>query len=262
MENTSKRDAIISCACWVIMSLCYIAERSIDRFVAPDKHLGYSQAYIYFAVYFAVFLICVTCNAKPFYSMMTSLIGFRMIPPLDMLKELSPNAYIAYFLASKLLMILFVIALITEYRKQSEKERVNPLQILSLIVIMPFFQRIIETVGEFTKQTYDTMIPTYLVQFIFYIIGALLILYIAYDSATNAGTHFVCNFELVTLGINLVLRVITIIVLITGNQYVSKSHYCWAVIFAFLMMLFLIVKEDRIRSKMRKRIVKPNANFQ
>lgn len=244
------------------MSLCYIAERSIDRFAASNEHFGYIQAYLYFAVYFAIFLICVTCNIRPFYSMMTSLIGFRMIPPLDMLKEHSPNAYIAYFLASRLLMILFVIALITEYRKQTDKARVNPLQILSLIVIIPFFQNIIETVGEFTQQTYDTMIPTYLVQFIFYLIGSLLILYIAYDSATNAGTHFVCNFELVSLGVNLVLRLITIIVLITGNQYVSKSHYCWAVIYAFLMMLFLIVKEDRIRSKMRKRIVKPNANFQ
>lgn len=258
MEKTSKRDAVISCTCWVIMSLCYIAARSFDSFAEPSKHLGYVQAYVYFAVYFGIFLICVISNISPFYNMMTSLIGFRMIPPLEMLKELSPNAYISYFLASKLLMILFVIALITEYRKQTDKSRVNVLQILSLIVIIPFFQGITKTVSEFTQQVYDTMMPTYIAQFILYLIGSLLILYIAYDSATSEGTHFVCNFELVALGVNLVLRLITIFVLITNGQHVSKSHYCWAVIFAFLMTLFLIVKEDRIRSKMRKRIVKPN----
>lgn len=258
MEKTSKRDAIISCSCWVIMSVCYITERSIDSFASPNKFLAYAQAYIYFAIYFAIFLICVTSRIDPFYNMMTSLIGFRMIPSLEMLKELSPNAYITYFLTSKLLMILFVIALITEYRKQTDKSRVNVLQILSLIVIIPFFQGITNTVSEFTQQEFESMIPTYIVQFIFYIIGSLLILYIAYESSTSAGTKFVCNFELVALGINLVLRLIMIFVLLANNQYVSRSYYCWAVIFAFLMALFLIVKEDRIRSKMRKRIVKPN----
>lgn len=258
MEKTSKRDAVISYSCWIIMAVCYTLERTIDNFAVPSESLGYIQAYVYFAIFFGMFLICVTSKINPFYNMMTSLIGFRMIPSLIMLKELSPNAYIAYFLTSKLLKILFVIALISEFRKQPEKEKVNALQILSLIVIIPFFKGITETVGEFTQQVYDTMIPTFIVQFLFYIIGSLLILYIAYASETSEGTHFVCDFQLVALIINFVTRAITIIVLLINGQHVSRSHYCWAVIFAFLMTLFLIVKEDRIRSKMRQKIVKPN----
>lgn len=258
MGKALKRDDKISSVCWIIMAVCYTLERTIENFSSPNKAFAYGQAYIYFIVFFGIFLVCVAGKLSPFFSMMTSLIGFKMIPDLLMLKAISPSAYIAYFLTMKLLKILFIIALITEFRKQDEKSKVNALQILSLIVIIPFFTGITETVGDFTQQVYKTMIPTFIVQFLFYIIGSLLILYIAYDSKTSAGTHFVCNFQLVALIINFLVRVITIIVLLTSGQHVSKSHYCWAVIFAFLMMLFLIVKEDRIRSKMREKIITPS----
>lgn len=258
MEKTSKRDTRISYTCWIIMAVCYTVERTIENFSSPNKAFAYGQAYIYFIVFFGIFLVCVAGKLSPFFSMMTSLIGFKMIPDLLMLKVLSPSSYIAYYLTMELLKILFVIALISQFRKQDEKEKVNALQILSLIVIIPFFSGITETVGDFTQQVYTTMIPTFIVQFLFYIIGSLLILYIAYDSRTSAGTHFVCNFQIVALIINFVVKAITIIVLLINGQHVSRSHYCWAVIFAFLMMLFLIVKEDRIRSKMREKIVTPS----
>ncbi|MFR5875736.1 MAG: hypothetical protein ACLUFN_04530 [Eubacterium sp.] len=228
----------------IIIIASYAAERLIEMFSTPTKSFALILSAVFSALAVVVFIILLK-SKNPFFGLLTSLIGYKMMPPsINMLTQESLYGEAAYYLACKASVILFVVLIIKFYFMQSEPRKIKILPILAIMLVVPFFSEIGADSLDFFLTKTGSMLGYYIANFICYIAASLIILGIAYKS-NYESMQFTAYFESTALGVNALKRLGAITANVSQGNHISRSYYVWLVIYALLIACFWIAKQKK-----------------
>lgn len=232
----------------VIIFGVYIMQRVLSLTLAPTKELVMAEAIVFTALVAVVYLF-VTKSNESFYGILMAIFGVRMMPPdILHLEQISPDANIIYYIVKNVSAVIFLLAILKLYRKQSTPKYVTPVPILCTLAVVPFINEIQNTVGSYLADRMDTMIYAYFACFALYSAAMIVMLVTALYSNVG-GAKLICDFQIVALALNIGRRIAAIVItsVIRGN-HISRSYYCWIAIYAFFMVAFYILKKKKLNN--------------
>lgn len=240
--NKDKKLCILVTA---IFTLSYAFERLVEIFTEPTRVLSFSTAII-MAALVAVCGVLLYKSKNPFFGLLASLIGYKMMPPsIAMMTQKSVYGAEAYYIFTKLSAIMFVCLIARFYYMQKEDKKIRSLPLLALMLVIPFFSDISEHSLYFFLNKTGSMMGYYFSSFACYIIASLIILILAYKSGYHS-MRFAAYFEFVALGINIMRKGAAIIATtIIMHNHISRSYYVWIAIYIGLIALFWLAKNKK-----------------
>lgn len=240
-ENKDKYLYILST---IIVVLSYASEKLISIFANPGKQFSIILAIVYVVLIAVVFLICIK-NKSPFFGLLSALIGYKMLPVnISFLSVYSKEADLLYYIAGRVCVVLFVALIIRFYSMQEKPRAIKPLPILAIMFCVPFFNEIIERAGKYFTETTGSMLSEYFIGFALYIAANLIILLTAYYS-NAVSMEFTAWFEFFAMSINVLRKISAISVNAVNSNHISKSLYCWVVIYMLIMVIAYILNEKK-----------------
>lgn len=228
----------------VLVVLSYAGVKLIGIFAQPDKTLSILLAIVCVAFIMAVFLISIKIKS-PFFGLLSALIGYKMLPVnIPFLAANSQEADLLYYIAGRVCVVLFVVLIIRFYSMQEKPRAIKPLPILLIMFCVPFFNEIIERAGQYFTQTTGSKMSEYFIGFALYIVANLIILLTAYYSNAES-MKLTAWFEMFAMSINVLRKISAIAVNIINSNHISKSIYCWIVIYIAIMVAACIMNENK-----------------
>lgn len=181
---------------------------------------------------------------------MTSLLGLKMMPPgVAMLTQESLWGSAAYFVVCKVAVVVYVLLAIRFYYLQKKPREVKSLPILSLILVVPFFNEIASASYDFFLAKTGSMLGGYLTDLACYAVASVVILLVAYKT-NYASMHFVAAFEFIALAINILKRFGAVLANVPFGRHISRVYYLWIILYAALILIFALAdRKKRSESK-------------
>lgn len=181
---------------------------------------------------------------SPSLGILCTLIGYKMIPPnISALSQADRSVELLYFLVGKAAVLIFIILMIKHYKSQESPVAVKGLPIAFAMVAVPFFAEIAEGTYSFFIEKTGSMLGYYFAQFGCYTLATLLILAVACKGGYGS-LRVVGLFEYIALAVNILKRGALIIYYQLMNYHISKSHYCWIVIYVLLALAtFMLMRK-------------------
>ena len=219
----------------------YAAERVLELFVPGSRTLGILLAMAY-TVLLAFTLYSLYKIKDTYYGLLAALLGYKMMPvSVSFLYEYSHSASMLYFIVQKAAMLMFIALIYQLYILQDtdREKRVSAPAVFAIIFSVPFFSVIAKALTSFFLERTGSMLYGYFSQFIIYAFATILILVIAYESGEYT-LRFTVIYELIALVINTLKVGAKISYRILNGWHISKSFYVWLVVYAFLMICFIV----------------------
>lgn len=229
-----------------IIVAAYAVERLAEIFFEPSRLMALILI-IAMSACLAVVAVLMAKNESPFFGLLASLIGYKMLPPtIKMVGEVSLYGQEAYYLLRCGASLLFMYLIVKAYRLQKgdKDEIIRTVPILALMLAIPFFTGIAQNSYYFVMTKTGNMLYFYFLQFACYIIGSLVILVLACKANYNS-LRFASYFEWTALGINAIKKIGAIVAMAVVGDHISKSYYVWIVVYAFVAVCFLVVKNKK-----------------
>ena len=244
--NKGKLYCLISA---IIIIGCYAVQRLTSVAFPIDRSLAIIEAMI-FSAFVAVVYFLVTKSEEPFYGILISILGFKMMPPnISYLKELSLGADIVYYIVTKAAVVIFAFAIIKLFKEQKYEQKIKALPILFLIAAVPFTNEIASTLSDFSYSlTNGSKLYEYFIRFAIYSVTMLITLYYA-SKSNKINAKLLCDYTIIALLVNVARRISVIIILAVQNTHISKSYFCWLAIYIFFIAAFSVLKSKKVKGK-------------
>lgn len=249
MKNIlNSKDKLLCVVSVIIVIGAYASEKLVEVFVQPSAKVGVALAMVYTIAVAVVFFMGLK-NKNPFFGLLASLIGYKMLPPkIPFLQSQMPEADLLYFIVGKAAVVLFVILIIKFYSIQEKPRAIKPLPILAIMFCVVFTNGITARLSEYFTAKTGSLMSAYFIGFALYAVANIVILVIAYQSGHDS-MRFTAYFEFTALGINILRKCSAITVLMLRSSHISKSLYCWLAVYIALIILAYLLKE-----KSKKRV--------
>lgn len=246
-----KKDQLMCSLSIVVMLVCFAAERILEIFVNLDRTTSIILAMI-FTVALACIYFVLSKTKDAFFGLLACLIGYKMMPPsIGALANHSLDATMLYYIIQKAGIVIFVLLTIKMYKLQKDDDKIRLIPIMAAMVIIPFSMEIGQTVGNYLMYQFGgNMYYYYFTQFAAYTIGMLVLLTASYGS-NYTTLRFVCYYEFVALGINILRKSALVVALLIKGQHVSLSIYSWIAIFVVGIGLFAFAKSKRKKAELK-----------
>lgn len=248
MRKGLSKEKIYCVLSAVIIFGAYISQRIINLTLSPSRTLLISQAFIYSLLTLIVYLLIV--NSKDyFYGILIACFGVRMMPPdiLNSLNQISKSAGLVYFIVTKMAVVIFVIAIIKLYNKQENPKAIKPIPILALLLVVPFSNEIQIAIHEYLYAFSGTMIYSYFADFTIYTVAMIVLLFIA-NNYSWQSTRLITDFQITALGLSTCRRICAIAINLAKGNHISKSYYCWILIYIFFILAFMYLRKKKIKT--------------
>lgn len=246
MEKTKYTGRIYCLISAVIIIGCYAAQKILSLTAEPSRTLVLLEA-MAFSLAVAVVYFLVTKSKEPFYGILISLLGLRMLPPsIGALREFSPGGYIVYYIVTKAALVIFAFAIIKLFRQQkSGNPKLKVLPILYLIVAVPFVNEISSTICAFVNgYANGNMLYAYFISFALYALVMLVTLWYAAKS-DRINAKLLCDYTVIALLVNLARRAGIVLIYAVEGYHISRSYYCWIAIYVFFLAAFMLLKKKK-----------------
>lgn len=222
----------------------YIAQRILNMTLEPTKTGVLVQA-IVFSTLTAVVYFLVAKSDEPFYGILAAIFGIRMLPPnITGLGEFSPQAELLYYFVQKASFVIFAFAIVKLYELQKRPRMIKPIPILCTILIVPFFNEISVTVNNFIMEQSGNMLYSYFASFAIYSAAMICLLFVG-TRCSKVSAALICDFQLVALLLNAGRKICAIIIHLANSAHISRSYYCWVVIYGFFFIAFYVLRKHR-----------------
>lgn len=243
MASKHNTDKLMPISAIFIIVAGYAGERLINMLCRPE---GKEQLLMAFAFTMLLGIVCfLIFKAKDiFLGLLAALIGYKMMPPDMSFLSNNTDGGMLYFVVKHVAVILFVLLIYRFYKMQEKPRSIQALPILTAMVAVTFANGFSAQTLDYFQQKTGSMLGFYFTKFICYILASLVILIVAYHS-NYESMRFIAYYEFVALGINIAKRAAVVILNLVNAQHVSKSYYCWLVIYAVLIALFYFAKEKK-----------------
>lgn len=237
----------ISLASIVIIVGSYAVVKLLGMFTASGRTETLILAFTMTALLGVVVLLLSKCESA-FMGLLASIIGYKMMPVgISGLKSASLDASMLYSIVQKAGVLLFILLIIKFYRMQNSHDKIKVLPILAIMFSVTFANGISsESYSYFTHKT-GSMLGYYFTCFVCYIIASMVIMLVAYTS-NYESMRFAAYFQFVAMAINLMRRISVVLLLHINSAHISKSYYCWIVIYIAVIVCFFVAKEHKKKS--------------
>lgn len=219
----------------------YVIERAFKRFVPWNEKTALVQAIVYVALCLAVYLLIVK-SKEVYFGIISALLAIKLIPPeLSMLKLYNTDAYFVYYIFGKFALVLFIYAIYQLYKSQEKKE-IRPIPVFAIIVTAPFIMEIAGVISKYAYFKTGSMMLPYAAQAGCYILAMAALGLLALIIGGKNGT-MICDFNIICFIINMARKAFSMLVLTHAHMHVSKSYICWIVIYAALIVAYVLVRK-------------------
>lgn len=245
-ERISKNR--LYCLIAVAIILCsYISQRVLHICFDITKEFAIIEAMIFSIATVAVYFL-VTKTNDSFYGILTAIFGFRMMPPtINGFEQLSAEANIVYFLVQKFSMLIFAVAILKLYELQEKPKKIRALPILCTILVVPFFIDIQDELSRYINSIANgNMLYSYLTGFIFYTLAMLILIFIAVKSNKDSA-RLITDYQMIALLLNIGRRVCAVAINLAWGNHISKSYYCWILIYLFFFIVFYVLRRKKLQ---------------
>lgn len=231
----------IAFASMFISFAVYVIERAFKRFAPWNEKSALIQAIIYVMLCLAVYLLIVK-SKEVYFGIISALLAIKLIPPdLMMLKRLNVDAYFVYYIFSKFAVVLFIYAIYRLYKSQKKKE-IRPIPVFALLVTAPFIMEVAEVISKYAYFKTDSMMLPYAAQAGCYIIAMVALGLLAIIIGGKNGT-MICDFNIICFIINMARKAFSALVLTHAGMHVSKAYICWIIIYAALIVAYVLIRK-------------------
>lgn len=229
----------------IIIFGSYIIQKVLHISCDITREFAIVEAIIFSLAAAAVFLLVIK-SSESFYGILTAIFGLRMMPPdISGLEKLSPEANIVYFLVQKFSMLIFALAILKIYEQQKKPKQIRAFPILCTILIVPFFMDIQSGISVFLPSvTGSYMLYSYFSGFILYSAAMIILLFVAAKSNLPSA-KLITDYQMVALLLNIGRRCCAVIIALAQGNHISRSYYCWILIYAFFFAAFLILRKKK-----------------
>lgn len=243
MSNKIPRNKLYCLIAVIIIFGSYILQRILHICCNITREFAITEA-IVFSILTAVVFMLVTKSGDTFYGILTAIFGLRMMPPdIGRLRELSPEADIVYFLVQKFSLLIFAAAVLYLYEKQKQPKKLGAFPILCTILVVPFFTDMQNELSVYINSVANgNMIYSYFSGFILYTL-AMIILLLAATKTNTCGARLIIDYQMVALLLNFGRRVCAIVINLARGNHISRSYYCWLLIYAFFFAAFYVLRK-------------------
>lgn len=248
MKEKIDRGKLYCMASAIIIIGCYAVQKLTAASFSVNRNFAIIEAMI-FSIFVAVVYFLVTKSKEPFYGILISILGFKMMPPdIFALKSLSPEADIVYYIVAKAAVVIFAFAIIKLFREQKYEQKIKVLPILFLITAVPFTNEIAAVLGEFVNgYAKGNRVYEYFICFAFYSLTMFVtLLYASKSNKINA--ELLCDYTIVALFVNLARRISVIIIYSVQGLHISKSYFCWSAIYIFFIAAFSVLRYKKVKA--------------
>lgn len=246
------KNQIMALASLFISVAVYVIERAFKRFSPWSETAALVQAIIYVALCLAVYLLIVK-SKEVYFGIISAILAVKLIPPdLVMLKRLNLDAYFVYYVFSKFAVILFIYAIYQLYKGQTKKE-IRPVPVFALLVTVPFISEIATVFSKYTFYKTGSMMLPYASQAGCYILAMVFLGVLALVIGGKNGT-LIADFNIICFVINMARKTFSALVLTYGEMHVSKSYICWIIIYAALIVAFVLIRKRITAGKQLKSV--------
>ena len=223
----------------------YIVQRALKLVLVQNRSTVIIEAFV-FSLLTAVVYFLVSKSREPFYGILMAIFGIRMLPPeISTLAEFSAEADLVYFIVKKFAVVIFAITIIKLYEQQEKPRQIKPIPIICAIIVVPFFNEIQSVVFNYLAGVSNgNLIYAYFSSFIIYSVAMLSLLFVA-TRCNSQGARLICDFQMLALLLNLGRRACAVIINLASSNHVSKSYYCWMLIYAFFFVAFCYLRNRR-----------------
>lgn len=229
----------------IIIFGSYIVQKILHICCDINREFAIIEA-IVFSLAAAIVFLLVTKSNEGFYGILTAIFGLRMMPPdISELERFSPEANIVYFLVQKFSILIFALAILKIYEQQQKPKQIRAFPILCTIFIVPFFMDIQSEISVFLPSvTSSYMLYSYFSGFILYSAAMIILLFVATKSNVPSA-HLITDYQMVALLLNFGRRCCAIIITLAQGNHISRSYYCWILIYAFFFIAFCILRKRK-----------------
>lgn len=236
-----SKNQLMALASLFIVFAVYVVERAFKRFTPWNEQAALIQAIVYVAICFVVYLLIVQ-SKEVYFGIMSALLAVKLIPPdLLMLRRLNMDAYFVYYIFSKFAAVLFIYAIYQLYKSQSKKE-IRPIPVFALLVAVPFAMEIATVVSKYALYKTGSMMLPYAAHAGFYILAMVFLAVLALMMGGKNGT-LIADFNIICFVISMARKAFSALVLTSAGLHVSKSYICWIVIYAALIVAFVLIRK-------------------
>lgn len=222
----------------------YIVQRIISLLFEPTEKGVLVQAIVFSALTAIVYFL-VSRSDEPFYGILAAIFGIRMLPPaITGLAQCSPQGNLLYYFVEKAAFVIFAFAIVKLYELQKRPRMIKPIPILCTIIVVPFFNEISATVSKFIVDQSGKMLYAYFASFAIYGVAMLCLLFVA-TRCSKVSAALICDFQMVALLLNAGRRICAIIIQTANSVHISRSYYCWIVIYAVFFVAFYVLRKHR-----------------
>lgn len=226
----------------------YILQKVLNIAVVPSRSIVILQAFA-FSLVTAIVYFLLSKSGEPFYGILMAIFGIRMLPPdIYNLADFSQGANLLYYFVQKFAFVIFAAAIVKLYEQQEKPRMIKPIPIICTIIVVPFFNEISSTLHSFLLTQTGSMLYAYFSDFAVYAAAMIALLYVAVRCSRKSA-RLVCDFQIVALLLNFGRRACTIIYLFAIGEHISKSYYCWLLIYSFFIVVFYILRKRRMIGK-------------
>ena len=230
-------------------SLCVLAiaivvfaqalEKILEVVITPGQFVGVMCAMLYTVLVALVYFI-ISKGSSSFMGILAALLALKMLPPkITYLSQYSPDGAMLYFVVQKAAVLIFALLVYKFYREQEQPRQIKPLVLVALIGAVPFFNEISAYTSSYLLYKTGSMILPYFSQYACYAAAALMILGVAFYCGKES-MRFAAYFQFIAFSINIFRMLGKIAYLAIAGQYISKSIYGWILVFAGLMVIYVI----------------------
>lgn len=242
------KSQITAMASLFIVFAVYVIERAFKRFSPWNEKSALLQAIIYVALCLAVYLLIVK-SKDVYFGIISALLAIKLIPPdLMMLRYFNFDAYFVYYIFSKFAVVLFIYAIYRLYKGQQKKE-ISPVPVFALLVTVPFAMEITDVISKYTYYKTGSMMLPYASQAGCYILAMAFLAVLALVLGGKNGT-LIADFNIICFVIQMARKAFSALVLVYAGMHVSKSYICWVIIYAALIVSFVLIRK-KITTKMQ-----------
>ena len=223
----------------------YIIQRILHICFTVTREFAIIEAMV-FCIATAVVFYLVTKSKESFYGILTAIFGLRMMPPdIGGLEQLAPEANIVYFLLQKFAMLIIALAIFKLYEEQEKPRQIRAFPLLCTIFVVPFFTDIQSEVSVYINSIANgNLIYSYFSGFIFYSIAMIILLLVAVKS-NQVSANLITDYQMTALLLNGGRRICAILINLAQGNHISRSYYCWVLIYAFFFVSFYILRKKK-----------------
>lgn len=229
----------------LIIFVTYIVQKVLNIYLEHTNSVVITEAILFSLLTLFVYLLLLK-SKEPFYGILTAIFGIRMMPPdIPYLNMLSPEAGIVYYLVQKFAFVIFAFAIVRLYEEQKKPRMIKPIPILCTILIVPFFNEISERIVSFiVPLSNGNMLYSYFAQFAIYTIAMIALLFVA-TRCSKLSSKLIADFEIIALLLNAGRKLCAVMIMLSNGDHVSRSYYCWILIYLFFGAAFYALRKRR-----------------